>query len=128
MDDFEVLNSLDAEGEVEAVPVEPSVETGMANIVNKLIIDEWEAISGYNDASATAIANGMEDVAKLLSDISKEEAVHVGELQQLLKQLDPNAAAIAEGEDEAEEKLEDSNETLDELTTDELYETLLKLK
>lgn len=88
--------------------IEPGKDSAMAEIINKLIIDEWEAISGYNSASVTAQEMGLEDAAKLLSDLSKEETEHVGELQELLKSFDKNTDAIEDGAEEAKDKLDES--------------------
>lgn len=88
--------------------LEPGSDSAMAEIINQLIVDEWEAISGYNSASITAQQIGMEDAAKLFADIAREEAAHVGELQQLLKSIDENTHAISEGEKEAQQKLDES--------------------
>ena len=87
--------------------LEPGNDSAMTEIINKLIIDEWEAISGYNSASVTAQQLGLEDTAALFADLSKEEIEHVGELQQLLKSFDKNIDAIKDGAEEAEDKLED---------------------
>lgn len=88
--------------------LEPGNDSAMTEIINKLIIDEWEAISGYNSASVTAQQLGLEDTAALFADLSKEEIEHVGELQQLLKSFDKNIDAIKDGAEEAEDKLEES--------------------
>ena len=88
--------------------IEPGKDSAMAEIINKLIIDEWEAISGYNSASVTAQEMGLMDAAELLSDLSKEEVEHVGELQELLKSFDKNTDAIEDGAEEAKDKLEES--------------------
>ena len=95
--------------------IEPGKDSAMAEIINKLIIDEWEAISGYNSASVTAQEMGLMDAAELLSDISKEEVEHVGELQELLKSFDKNTDAMEDGAEEARDKLEESFEDLDEV-------------
>ena len=95
--------------------LEPGNDSAMAEIINKLIIDEWEAISGYNSASVTAQQMGLEDAASLLADLSKEETEHVGELQELLKSFDKNTHAIVDGEEEAKDKLDESLEDLDEV-------------
>lgn len=94
--------------------IEPGKDSAMAEIINKLIIDEWEAISGYNSASVTAQQMGLEDAALLLSDLSKEETEHVGELQQLLKSFDKNTTSIKDGEEEARDILEDNIEKEEE--------------
>lgn len=109
-DDYKLLG---VEEDKTAV-IEPGVDSAMAEIINKLIIDEWEAISGYNSASVTAQSMGLMDAAELLSDLSKEEVEHVGELQQLLKSFDKNTEAIEDGAEEAKDKLDESFEDLDE--------------
>ena len=88
--------------------LEPGNNSAMTEIINKLIIDEWEAISGYNSASVTAQQMGLVDAAELLSDLSKEEIEHVGELQELLKSFDKNTDAIEDGAEEAKDKLDES--------------------
>lgn len=97
--------------EQEGIMLEPGSDSAMAEIINQLIVDEWEAISGYNSASVTAQQIGAEDAAKLFADIAREEAAHVGELQQLLKSIDKNTHAIGEGEEEAQQKLDESVES-----------------
>ena len=94
--------------EQEGTMIQPGSDSAMAEIINQLIVDEWEAISGYNSASVTAQQIGAEDAAKLFADIAREEAAHVGELQQLLKSIDKNTHAIGEGEEEAQQKLDES--------------------
>ena len=47
----------------------------------------------------------------IIDDIVNEENLHVGQLQQLLKQVSPNASSINQGEVEAREQL---NSTADE--------------
>lgn len=95
--------------------LQPGDDSAMAEIINKLIIDEWEAVSGYNSASVTAQDLHLEEAAKLFSDLSKEELEHVGELQQLLKSFDKNTHSIVDGEEEAKDKLDESFEELDEV-------------
>ena len=68
-------------------------------------VDEYEAIEGYTSAIATARAEGYEDVAKVLEDISAEESVHVGQLQEVMKLFDPGAVNVDDGAAEAAEQL-----------------------
>lgn len=109
---YELLGTEESQ---EAQVIKEGPDYGMAQIINGLIIDEWEAINAYNTASVTAQNEGLEDAAKLFADLSKEEVVHVGELQELLKSFDVNTHAIDEGEAEAKEKLEESIKELDEI-------------
>ena len=83
----------------------PGPESGIAAELNKLIIDEWEAIQGYNDAIVTAELEGYSDIASILRDIANEENVHVGQLQKALQTISPNAASIQTGEQEAQEQI-----------------------
>lgn len=111
--------------EDKAYLLEPGNDSAMTEIINKLIIDEWEAISGYNSASVTAQQMGLEDAASLLADLSKEETEHVGELQQLLKSFDKNTHAIVNGEEEAKDKLEESFSEKEIANTIDKYRSVL---
>lgn len=90
---------------------EPGPDSGMATLLNSLIIDEWEAIQGYNDAIVTAETEGFSDIAKVLRDIVNEENLHIGQLEQCMKKLSPNAESIDQGKVEAEEQLNTTTET-----------------
>ena len=61
-------------------------DNGDKEILRLAIIGELDAISLYEQLSETA---KNEKVKKTLLDIAKEEKTHVGELQALLKELDP---------------------------------------
>lgn len=93
--------------EEENVPDAPQgiEDNGIAGIINKLIIDEWEAIDGYNSAIMALNDLGRYDEAKVLSDIANEENIHVGQLQKIMETVSPNAASIKDGEVEAQEQL-----------------------
>ena len=85
-------------------------DTGAASEIIALINDEWEAIEGYNNAIATLRANASDnpfymDAIKVLEEISAEENVHVGQLQELMRHLAPNADNIKVGEAEAKNQL-----------------------
>ena len=84
---------------------------GLAGMLNGLIQDEWQAIDGYNSALATVMGDdGFEEDLKakckvVFEDILAEENLHIGQLQELLKIVSPNAEVIADGEQEAKEDL-----------------------
>ena len=85
-------------------------DTGVASELIALINDEWEAIEGYNNAIATlrgASSNNpvYESAIKVLEEISAEENVHVGQLQEVLRQISPNAGNIENGTREAKSQL-----------------------
>lgn len=98
----------------EAIPEgpKPGIESGIADTLIKLINDEWEAIQGYNnfrDMILSMKQNGDANYAEMINvidEISNEENLHVGQLQELLKRVSPNTTSIARGEEEAEEQLE----------------------
>lgn len=101
-DNTEVALDIDA-------PPEQGAATGIANELNALIIDEWEAITGYNSALATVKDEpGHEDIVKILTDILAEENVHVGQLQAALATVAPNAESITVGTTEGKEQIEDT--------------------
>ena len=101
----------------EAVPEgpKPGIESGIADSLIKLINDEWEAIQGYNNfrdmiLSMQQAGDGdYSEMIKVIDEVSNEENLHVGQLQELLKRISPNTESISKGEEEAEEQLEPSN-------------------
>lgn len=85
-------------------------DTGVASELIALINDEWEAIEGYNNAIASlrAVSNMnpfYEEAVKVLEEISSEENRHVGQLQEVLRRISPNAADINKGAAEAKNQL-----------------------
>ena len=117
------------ETETEEIPAAPQtpLKVTIANTLNTLIRDEWEAIEGYNDALSTLRAmNGVEDengepvpdcegIVKVIEDIVNEENLHVGQLQKALELVSPNAESIKTGDEEAEKQLTDpAAETVEE--------------
>lgn len=98
----------------EAVPEgpKPGIESGIADTLIKLINDEWEAIQGYNNFRDMILTMQQNDdgnyseMVKVIDEISNEENLHVGQLQELLKRISPNTESIAKGEEEAQEQLE----------------------
>ena len=97
--------------DMEMIPETPKegAESGIAAVINKLIIDEWEAIQGYNDAIVNAEMEGYSNIANVLTEIANEENMHVGQLQKALETISPQTDSIKKGEDEAEKQL-DGNE------------------
>lgn len=78
--------------------------TKCVNMLRSDLQDEFTAIKNYDihvDACETA---GLPDIAKVLRDIRDEEKVHVGELQSILKQHDPEfEKSLNDGEEEVKE-------------------------
>jgi rubrerythrin len=90
-------------------PPKDDIDNGVAQTLNDLIVDEWEAVSGYNDAIAMFRSLSEEfpdkdfsDNIEVLSDIVKEENIHIGQLQKIMQKFSPNAEQIEVGEKEAE--------------------------
>ena len=81
-------------------------------LLRNLIADEQEAVSGYlkaahkikEKAEEYNDATGLK-VVKVLLDIAKEEEVHIGELDKLMKLIGVSDSAEKQGEKEAAEKL-----------------------
>lgn len=112
LDDFDDdFSEYDSEHNLENVlpgPAEGSA-TGAAAELIALINDEWEAIEGYNNAIATlrTLKDNpfYADAIKVLEEISAEENRHVGQLQEVLRQISPNAGDIQKGTQEAKSQL-----------------------
>lgn len=116
---LQVRESLDEDVEtpVLSAPTE-GPESGLASLLNTAMQDELKTIQMYNDVSVTAKAEGFEEIAAQIDEINTEENKHVGQLQEMLKTIAPNAQAIDAGELEAgdalvtvEEKINNSTET-----------------
>ena len=100
------------EHDVNNVPPGPAEgsDTGVASELISLINDEWEAIEGYNNTIATLRSLISEnpfyaDAIKVLEEINAEENAHVGQLQEILKRISPNAEKIEKGTEEAVSQL-----------------------
>lgn len=107
------------EKEEEVIPDGPKTyqDFDIANSLNALIRDEWEAIEGYNNASNllktmkeydTELKIDVGGIIKILADIANEENLHVGQLQKALEMVSPNAESIKDGAKEAEEQIEET--------------------
>ena len=107
------------EKEEEVIPDGPETyqDFDIANSLNALIRDEWEAIEGYNNASNllktmkeydTELKIDVDGIIKILADIANEENLHVGQLQKALEMVSPNAESIKDGAKEAEEQIEET--------------------
>lgn len=99
--------------DMEMVPETPQTDSamGIAGVINNLIIDEFEAIDGYNSAIITAEKEGITDIVDVLKDIVNEENIHVGQLQTCLTKVSPNAQSIDDGQVEAQQQLDNVNQT-----------------
>ena len=119
------------EHSVENVPEMPETNCKMiiSNLINPLIQDELQAIDGYNSAVAT-IRGIIEDsthddsidyegIIAVISEITNEENIHIGQLEKLLEMVSPNAESIDDGKEEAEEQLAETEEKKAEETTAE---------
>ncbi len=84
-------------------------DAGLSNLLITSINDEWTTISSYNDLVISARAEGREDIAKIIEDITNEEVNHVGMLQTALKLVSPNVSNVQDGEQEATEIINQEN-------------------
>lgn len=114
---IEIISCEDESSEEPLSAPQSSAASGMAQVINNLIVDEWDAISGYNSALETVKAQGMEhqeEAIKILTDIVNEENIHVGQLQKLLELYSPNAESINSGVEEADKQIIETDPTLTE--------------
>lgn len=120
-DMFESINESTTEN---AHSIEAGAKFGIASIINSLIVSEYAAIEEYNSAIATAQSEGFDNIVKVLTDIQAEENVHVGQLQELMKLVDPNAVKVEEGKSEGAEQLSDTfnddDDVFDFFTSDDV--------
>lgn len=120
-DMFKSINESKTEN---AHSIEAGAKFGIASIINSLIVSEYAAIEEYNSAIATAQSEGFDNIVKVLTDIQAEENVHVGQLQELMKLVDPNAVKVEEGKSEGAEQLSDTfnddDDVFDFFTSDDV--------
>ena len=103
-------------------------EAGLSSLINEAIQDELKTIDIYNSLAITARSEGYEDIAKMIDEINTEENKHVGQLQEALKSISPNAIAIEDGTAEGQEQLSNAVMFDDDLNDDELGIALFKLR
>lgn len=89
-------------------------ESGLASLLNTAVQDEFKTIQMYNDIAVSARAEGFEDIATVVDEINTEENKHVGQLQELLKTVSPNAKAIDTGEIEGKQQVDEVTEIVEE--------------
>ena len=108
-----LLSSADSTEKKEDEVSESSVATGILSLLNSLIIDEWEAIDGYNSTieSLSTLTGNYDAIISILRDIVKEEMIHVGQLQYSLNLISPDALdSIQTGEHEGKEQTQEEPE------------------
>lgn len=106
-----------ADNNGDAIPEGPQagLDSGIADALISLINDEWEAIKGYNTFRDMILTMKKEEdvdyssFINVIDEIANEENLHVGQLQELLKQVSPNTESINKGEEEGREQLENSD-------------------
>lgn len=95
-----------------------SLDMAISNAISYLIKSELEAIDGYNGSIETIRSYLSESnvdklkilgTIKVLEDISGEEHLHIGQLQEVQKQFNSQVELISTGEEEAKEQLEETN-------------------
>lgn len=96
---------------ISAIPTgpQPGPDTGVADLLIAAINDEWEAIRTYNSLVASLSAETTNnpqfaDMINVINDINAEENKHVGQLQEILKAISPNAHMINQGEIEGKQQ------------------------
>lgn len=91
---------------------------GLETVLNDLINDENEAINGYNSAIVNFEVEGRGDLTEVFRDIIKDEQNHIGNLQKVLNEINPDTLKnIQDGQEEAEETLQsDSNLETEEIS------------
>ena len=82
----------------------PGIDAGITDLLLSLINDENSTIQSYNSFKASI--TGHDDFIPVIEDIIAEEYNHVGMLQKLLNKISPNSETIKQGEEEADNILD----------------------
>lgn len=93
---------------------ESGSDSGINDLLISAINDEWKTISAYNSIIETLkyeSQNNPEYSAfiAILNDINAEENKHVGQLQEILAKLSPNAQYIDQGRAEGRSQFKFTN-------------------
>lgn len=93
------------ESELASGKVLSEKNAAFADMLSSLIIDEWEAINGYQSVIQNMKAMKMpKEAVDILQSIMAEEHTHVGELHKVLALVNPDSEdQIEYGKEEAEE-------------------------
>ena len=111
--DYELSNSGAAASKVDTSVIpegpQPGPNTGIADLLIAAINDEWEAIRFYNSLVASLSYESTNNpqfaqMIEVINDINAEENKHVGQLQEILKSISPNANMIKTGEQEGKQQ------------------------
>lgn len=89
-------------------------DTGIADLLIDAINDEWNTIRKYNSLVATLrveLANNSSysSFITIIEDITAEENKHVGQLQEALRVISPNAQLIEKGREEGRSQFNFAN-------------------
>ena len=85
---------------------------GLTELINTAMQNELETVNEYNTLALNARSEGFEDIANVIDEINTEENKHIGQLQELLKTISPNAEAIEVGKAEGEQQIDENIETV----------------
>ena len=103
-------------------------QTNMADLLNSLIHEEWEAVARIRGAISVIQSLGdNKELDEIFQDILNDNMIHIGQLEKSLQTLVPEAAKIEDGREEAEEKLdlpEEEPEEKIEIESPELNEAM----
>lgn len=99
------INKLRESTELDPGKVLSEKSAAIADSINNLIIDEWEAIKGYQSViQSLKLEKVSKEAIDVLQSIMAEEHAHVGELHKVLALFNPESETqIEHGREEAEE-------------------------
>ena len=88
-----------ANADIEAVDIDTAVpeagpEVGVETLLMQAVKDIYGMIEGYNSLSIALTDIGNEPAAISVADIIKMEHANIGVLQDILKEISPNAEAV----------------------------------
>lgn len=87
----------------------PGSDTGVAEMLMSAIKEEFTTIQTYNSMISTMLAENVSEytsIIALIREIIVEENKHVGQLEEALKLISPNAENIDKGAEEGKSQLE----------------------
>ena len=74
----------------------------VTTMISMLIKVEWDAIDQYNGIILALESTDNKDAVEVLKEIVSEEYIHVGQLEKLAQDVNPDAENIAAGHEHDE--------------------------
>lgn len=89
----------ETETTINEVPEEKIIEFNISSFVTELIKNKWEQVDNINGMLMTA-PNLDDETRIILQDVVSDEYLHIGQLEKIVQNINPEAIALETGANE----------------------------